>query len=133
MSRRYPLTTTVLLSTMSSLVRAACLTNYSEVARACALDPVRMLLDAALSPSVLDNPDVLIPVERVGQLLQDSARQSGIESFGLRMAETRLLSNLGAVGLLVRDQPTLRESLCMLMRYQPVLNDALSLTVEEYD
>ncbi|SAL06198.1 AraC family transcriptional regulator [Caballeronia calidae] len=118
---------------MSSLVRAACLTNYSEVARACALDPVRMLLDAALSPSVLNNPDVMIPVERVGQLLQDSARLSGIESFGLRMAETRLLSNLGAVGLLVRDQPTLRESLGMLMRYQPVLNDALSLTVEEYD
>ncbi|WP_321792030.1 AraC family transcriptional regulator [Caballeronia sp. J97] len=116
---------------MSSLVRAACLTNYSEVARASALDPVRMLLDAALSPSVLDNPDLMIPVERVGQLLQASATQSGNESFGLRMAETRLLSNLGAVGLLVRDQPTLRDSLGMLMRYQPVLNDALSLTVEE--
>lgn len=116
---------------MSSLVRAACLTHFSEIALASALDPVRMLLDAGLSPSVLDNPDLMIPVERVGQLLQACATLSGNESFGLCMAESRLLSNLGAVGLLIRDQATLRDSLAMLMRYQPVLNDALSLTVEE--
>jgi AraC-like DNA-binding protein len=116
---------------MSSLVRAACLTNFSEVARASALDPVRMLLDAGLNPAVLRNPDLMIPVERVGQLLQACAAFSGNESFGLCMAESRLLSNLGAVGLLIRDQATLRDSLGMLMRYQPLLNDALSLTIEE--
>ncbi|AQV97810.1 MULTISPECIES: AraC family transcriptional regulator [Cupriavidus] len=116
---------------MSSLVRAAALTNYSEVARAAGLDPVRMLLDAGLSPSILREPDLMIPVERVGQLLQASATMSGNESFGLCMAESRLLSNLGAVGLLIRDQATLRDSLHMLMRYQALLNGALSLAVEE--
>jgi AraC-like DNA-binding protein len=116
---------------MSSLVRAAALTNYSEVARAAGLDPVRMLFDAGLSPSVLREPDLMIPVERVGRLLQASATMSGNESFGLCMAESRLLSNLGAVGLLIRDQATLRDSLGMLMRYQAMLNGALSLAVEE--
>ncbi|WP_432260621.1 AraC family transcriptional regulator [Cupriavidus sp. TMH.W2] len=116
---------------MSSLVRAAALTNYSEVARAAGLDPVRMLLDAGLSPSILREPDLMIPVERVGRLLQASASMSGNESFGLCMAESRLLSNLGAVGLLIRDQATLRDSLHMLMRYQALLNGALSLAVEE--
>ncbi|WP_179405291.1 AraC family transcriptional regulator [Burkholderia guangdongensis] len=116
---------------MSSLVRAASLTNYSEVAQAAGLNPVRMLLDAGLSPSVLGEPDLMIPGERVGQLLQASATLSGNESFGLCMAESRLLSNLGAVGLLIRDQATLRDSLDMLMRYQALLNGALSLTVEE--
>ncbi|KAF7963419.1 AraC family transcriptional regulator [Cupriavidus sp. UYMU48A] len=116
---------------MSSLVRAAALTNYSEVARAAGLDPVRMLYDAGLSPSALRDPDLMIPVERVGRLLQASATLSGNESFGLCMAESRLLSNLGAVGLLIRDQATLRDSLAMLMRYQGMLNGALSLAVEE--
>ncbi|TDY21564.1 AraC-like DNA-binding protein [Paraburkholderia sp. BL6665CI2N2] len=116
---------------MSSLVRAASLTNFSEVARAAGLDPVRMLLDAGLSPSVLREPDLMIPAERVGQLLQASATLSGNESFGLCMAESRLLSNLGAVGLLIRDQATLRDSLDMLMRYQTLLNGALSMAVEE--
>ena len=116
---------------MSSLVRAASLTNYSEVARAAGLDPVRMLFDAGLSPSVLREPDLMIPVERVGQLLQASATMSGNESFGLCMAESRLLSNLGAVGMLIRDQATLRDSLDVLMRYQVLLNGSLSLMVEE--
>ena len=116
---------------MSLLVRAACLTNYSEVARAGGLDPARMLLDAGLSPSILSEPDLMIPVERVGQLLHASALQSGNESFGLCMAESRLLSNLGAVGLLIRDQATLRDSLNVLMRYQAQLNDSLSLVIEE--
>jgi AraC-like DNA-binding protein len=116
---------------MSSLVRAASLTNYSEVARAAGLDPERMLRDAGLSPDVLRDPDFMIPVERVGQLLATSAVASGNESFGLCMAESRLLSNLGAVGLLIRDQATLRDSLDMLMRYQALLNGALSLAVEE--
>lgn len=116
---------------MSPLVRAASLTNYSEVALAAGLNPARMLYDAGLSPGVLHEPDLMIPVERVGRLLQASATMSGNESFGLCMAESRLLSNLGAVGLLIRDQATLRDSLHILMRYQALLNDALSLAVEE--
>lgn len=117
---------------MSSLVRAACLTNYSEVARAGGLDPARMLLDAGLRPSVEQEPDLMIPVERVGQLLQASALMSGNESFGLCMAESRMLSNLGAVGMLIRDQKTLRDSLDVLMRYQVLLNGSLSLMIESH-
>ncbi|HSV79181.1 MAG TPA: AraC family transcriptional regulator [Ramlibacter sp.] len=117
---------------MSLLVRAACLTNYSEVARAGGLDPTRMLRHARLSPNVEHEPDLMIPVERVGQLLQTSVIMSGNESFGLCMAESRMLSNLGAVGMLIRDQPTLRASLDVLMRYQVLLNGSLSLMIEEH-
>lgn len=116
---------------MSLLVRAASLTNYGEVARAGGLDPARMLIDAGLSPGVLSEPDLMIPVERVGQLLQASAILSGNGSFGLCMAESRMLSNLGAVGMLIRDQATLRDSLDVLVRYQVLLNDSLSLMIEE--
>lgn len=118
---------------MSLLVRAASLTNYREVALASGLDPVRMLIDAGLAPSALNEPDLMIPVERVGQLLQASAVQSGDESFGLRMAESRMLSNLGAVGMLIRDQATLRDSLDVLIRYHLLLNGSLSLMLEECD
>ena len=116
---------------MTTLVRAACLTNYQEVAIAAGLNPARMLLDAGLNPGVLQEPDLMIPVSRFGQLLQASAAASGNESFGLCMAEPRQLSNLGAVGLLFRDQGTLRESLNVLLRYLQILNSALALEVEE--
>src|SRR4029453_2785176 len=106
---------------MPSLVRAASLTHYSEVARAAGLNPARMLSDAGLSPTVLHEPDLPIPVERVGHLLQASAAASGGECFALRMAESRRISNLGAVGLLIRDQPVLRDSLDLLVRHHHAL------------
>ncbi|RZL86557.1 MAG: AraC family transcriptional regulator [Variovorax sp.] len=116
---------------MPSLVRAASLTNFSEVALAGGLDPAQMLFDAGLSPSILREPDLMIPVERVGDLLQAAAAASGNEAFGLCMAESRQLSNLGAVGMLMRDQATLRDSLDVLMRYQALLNGSLSLMIQE--
>ncbi len=116
---------------MPHLVRAASLTHYAEIARAGGLDPARLLMDAGLSPSVLGEPDLKIPVDRVGRLLEASAAASGIESFGLRMAEARQLSNLGPVGLVVRDQPTLRQSLAVLIRYHAALNGALAMALEE--
>lgn len=116
---------------MASLVRAACLTNYDEVARASGLDSARMLLDAGLNPSVLGEPDLMIPVDKVGRLLQTSAAQSGNETFALCMARSRLLSNMGPVGMLIRDQETLRDSLKLLVRYLALLNGAMTLEVDE--
>jgi len=116
---------------MPHLVRAASLTNYSEVARSVGLDPLRMLADVGLSASVLREPDLMLPADRVGQLLENSAAASGVESFGLRMAETRQLSNLGRVGMLIRDQATLRDSISVLVRYQAMLNGSLSVMIEE--
>src|SRR6478735_2221600 len=102
---------------MQTLVRAASLTHFSDVARGFGLDPQRLLADAGLGPNVLSEPDLNIPTERVCDLLERAAAQSGCESFGLRMAESRRLSNLGPVGLLMRDQPTVRDSLAALLRY----------------
>lgn len=116
---------------MSTLLRAASLTNYAEVARQAGLDPVRQMLDAGLDPAVLREPDVLIPTHRVRRLLETSAQRSGVEAFGLRMAQSRQLSNLGPVGMLVRDQPTLRESIDVLIRYHASMNGALAMLIEE--
>jgi AraC-like DNA-binding protein len=49
------------------------------------------------------------------------------------MARSRFLSNLGAVGLLIRDQATLRDSLSLLVRHLAMLNGALTLAIEESD
>lgn len=116
---------------MQHLVRAASLTNYIEVARGAGLDPNRLLMDAGLTPGMLADPDLKLPSERVAQLLEASAAASGTESFGLRMAETRQLSNLGPVGLLIRDQPTLRDSIAVLIRYHAALNGSISIMLEE--
>jgi AraC-like DNA-binding protein len=116
---------------MSALVRSASLTNYHEVALAAGLRPMSLLAEAGLSPAVLRELDLKVPAEQVRQLLELSATAARDESFGLRMAESRQISNLGPVGLLLRDQPTLRDSLVVLLRYHRALNGALSIEFEE--
>jgi hypothetical protein len=44
-------------------------------------------------------------------LLEASAERGGTEAFGLLMAEKRRLSNLGPLGILMREQPTMRQAL----------------------
>lgn len=118
---------------MSKFVRSASLTNYAEVARTAGLDPLAMLADVGLSAASLHDPDLRLPREAVGCLLEASALASGMDNFGLRMAETRQLSNLGPVALVAREEPTVRRVVRVLLRYSHLLNEAIYSKLEEAD
>lgn len=118
---------------MTHLVRAAALTHYPDVARASGLDPWRMLSDVGLPRACLDNPELRISGEAVRELLERSAAVSGVEAFGLLMAEGRRMSNLGALGLLSREEPTLRLALLSFQRFSRVHNESLRQRIEEAD
>lgn len=116
---------------MTQLVRAACLTNYVEVARSAGLDPWWELAQAGLSPACIDNPELRVSVEGVCTLLEQSATRSQTQAFGLQMAEGRRLSNLGALGLLTREEPNLRRAMESFSRWGRLHNEALLQRVEE--
>ena len=116
---------------MPGLVRSATLTNYAEVASVARLDPYRMLSEFGLPQRCLKDPELKVPIDAVRGLLEASAERSAVEAFGLLMAETRRLSNLGPLGLLVREQPTLRLAVEALARYANRLNEALFMKIEE--
>jgi AraC-like DNA-binding protein len=113
------------------LVRSAALTHFAEVAESVGLDARRLLSEFALPWRCLREPELKVPIDAVRALLEACADRSGNESFGLLMAEARAVSNLGALGLLMREQPTLRLALEAAARYANRLNQALFLTVEE--
>ncbi|HUL64990.1 MAG TPA: AraC family transcriptional regulator [Burkholderiaceae bacterium] len=90
-----------------------------------------MLREFGLPQRCVADPDLMIPIDSVRQLLEVSAQRSGVEAFGLLMAEARRLSNLGPLGLLVREQPTLRGVVDACLKYGRRLNEALFLAIEE--
>ncbi|WP_028218950.1 AraC family transcriptional regulator [Paraburkholderia oxyphila] len=116
---------------MPKLVRSASLTHYAEIARASGLDPYLMLAEVGLPADCLSEADLRIPAEKVALLLERSAQESGVETFGLLMAETRRASNLGPLALAVRDEPTLRHALNAAARYSHLQNEALFIRVEQ--
>jgi AraC-like DNA-binding protein len=115
----------------AATVRGAALANFAEVAQQVGLNPRAALRDAGLDWEILSDPDRRISAETVAAFLERAARESGCDTFGLRMAELRRLSDFGAVSLLIAHQPTLREALETTVRYRHLLNEALALQVEE--
>ncbi len=113
------------------LLRSAALTNYLEVAKQLGLNPYAMLQKAGLNRAVLTTPDQHISAVAVVSLLEESAKESGCQTFGIRMAESRQLSHFGAISLLLSHQSTLRNVLNELIKYQHFLNEAIVLSIEE--
>lgn len=117
---------------MSQLGRSAGLTGFLDLCREVGVDAYALVAAVGLPPAVLTDPDLRVSVELMGRMYEMAAEQSGVEDFALRVAETRRISNMGAVGLVIREQPTLRKALAAYARYQWLQNDAYALTVQEF-
>ncbi len=118
---------------MPGLVRSAALTQYAKVARSIGLDPARMLKRAKLPPDCLERPDLRVPVKAVRRLLEISAQESGVESFGLQMAKSGSLANLGPLALLIQEQATLGTALEALARFIHIHDEGVRLIIERRD
>ncbi|MBR9909507.1 MAG: AraC family transcriptional regulator [Gammaproteobacteria bacterium] len=116
---------------MTSQIRTAVLNNYVELAQHLGLNPQPLLNQVGLSMAMVGQKDGRIPAESVIALLENSAAASGCPVFGLRMAESRQLSDFGAVSLLLLHQQTLRDALRMTMNYRHLLNEALVMYIED--
>lgn len=117
----------------SQLIRSASLTGFRALCLALNADPARLAAAAGVPTRALEDADLKVDTRRVGKLLDLAAEKTGAEDFGLRLAEARRLSNLGPVGLIVRDQPSLRRVLDVLRQYLWLHNEALSLTLDTSD
>lgn len=116
---------------MAELVRVAALTGYFETIAAFGVDPRPLLNEQGLAADLLINPEQLIPARSAIRLLERSAAVTGCITFGLRMAESRTLANLGASSLLIAHQPSLRKSLETLREFRTRINSTLVLQFEE--
>ena len=118
---------------MRPTVRSASLVDYPEIAQSVGLDPYKMLERVGLSRSCLRNPDLRISADAVAELLEASASAARVDDFALRLAQRRGLSNLGPLALIVREQPTVRKAIEVLIQYLGVNTDALCPRLEEKD
>lgn len=116
---------------MTDLVRSASLTSFMSLATECGLNPRAMVAEVGLPARCLDDPDLMIPAAPTGRLLELAAERGKAPTLGLRMAEMRRLSNLGPLGLLVRDEPTLRHALDAILPNLYLHNEALAVQVEQ--
>jgi AraC-like DNA-binding protein len=116
---------------MTPLVRSAALTHFADVAAQCGLDARALVAEVHLPARCLDDPDLKMSATATAALLELAAERAKEPAFGLRMAEARRLSNLGPLGMLVRDEPTLRSALDAVVHHIQLHNEAIALRVVE--
>jgi AraC-like DNA-binding protein len=114
---------------LTDLIRSACLTHYPEIARSVGLDPVEMVRKVRLPLACLDDQNMRIAVTSVRRLLELSAAESGVEDFALRIAKQGSLGTLGPVGLVIREQATVRAALEALARFIHIHDEAMRLDI----
>ena len=115
---------------MPARIRAAALAGYVPTARSVGLDPYGMLRRHNLGPHLLEQPEHPMPLAALDSLLEQSARQSGCEDFGLRLAEARTLGSLGPLAVLLAQDTSCREIIEHLIRFQRLLSEAVAYSLE---
>ena len=116
---------------MLARARAVMLTNYHEVARFAGLDPYEMLAATRLKPSALLDPENWLPADRVLSLIDESARRSGRDDFGVLLGKCRTFTSLGPVSLLLKHEKTVRDIILAAVEYRYLLNDLLNIEIED--
>lgn len=111
-------------------VRAAAVTGLSALCRSYGVDAARVLRAAGLPAGIEAQPDRRVPVSAVNQAFELAAIATGRDDFGLRLCELRGFSNLGPIGLIARDEPTVGAALAAIEAYLPLHNDALAIRRE---
>lgn len=96
------------------------------------IDAARLLRSAGLPAGAESQPDRRLPVLALNRVFELAARATGCEDFGLRLSELRGLSNLGPIGLIARDEPTVGAALGVIEAYLPLHNDALALSRQHF-
>lgn len=116
---------------MTQLTRSAALTGFSALVSSYGLDPLVLAREAKVPFRALHETDLKVAASSVLKLMDLAAERAGLDDFGLRLAETRRISNMGPIALLATMQPTLREMLDVLCKYQRLNVEPLSLIREE--
>ncbi|MFY8062493.1 MAG: AraC family transcriptional regulator, partial [Usitatibacteraceae bacterium] len=116
---------------VEELVRVAALSGYFQTMEALGGDPTPLLKEVGLSRDQLSNGEQMIPARAAMRLLERGAQQTGCATFGLRMAQSRGIADLGATSLLIAHQPTLRAALSALTHYRNRINSTLVLHIDD--
>lgn len=91
------------------LARSAAILGFKEVVEAAGQDPIDLVQGAGLPLTCLREPELRVPTAALLRLLERTAELPGLADLGLNLAMSRPNSSLGAFGLLLREQATVRD------------------------
>lgn len=96
------------------LLRAAALEEFIPLMRELGIDGTALMARAGLAPDILAAPDASISHAAFLDVLAAAREASGLQHFGLLLAERQTLSILGPLGFAIAQAPDLRAAIGQL-------------------
>jgi hypothetical protein len=104
--------------------------NYPELARSLGVDPLAILARMGLCEHALDDVENWVSGQQVLDVLEETARSSKRDDFGLLLGELRSFASLGPVSLLLKHEVSLRTIIASIVQYRRLLNELLHVRLE---
>ena len=98
-------------------LRSAGLDGFVPLLRELGIDAQALLRASGIDPLMLDDPDAMVPYTAFLAALDFARRLSGIEHFGLVLAERQKMPMLGALGYAMAQAPDVRTAIGELTAY----------------
>jgi AraC-like DNA-binding protein len=98
--------------------RVGAFTAVPALIRQFGVDPIPLQADVGLAPDALDGPEQRIPYAAMGALFDRATARTKCAHFGLLCGRAWHLSDLGLVGEIVRNSPTIGKALRTLTVHQ---------------
>jgi AraC-like DNA-binding protein len=109
---------------MRPMISVATATGLLEAIRAAGGNPDHILHTVGLDRSAFSKPEAFIPSSSFAQLLEEAARATGDDCFGLHFGEHSNPKNIGPMCYVVLNSPTIGAGIENVERYHKVHNEA---------
>jgi AraC-like DNA-binding protein len=97
----------------------------------CGGDYGRILDAARLDEREVGDPAAQLDLRRYCDLFEQAARQTGVDHFGLRFGRGYNVEDMGPLGVMAVNSPTLQAALQNLCRYFPAIQEHSTLALRE--
>ena len=111
-------------------IRAGALQGFEQVLGPQYVDHGAVLRKSGIDPGKCSDPDELIPLKAVAQVLEAGATVSGIPDFGLRLSAAQGLDMLGALSVLLQSSKSLHEAFFDVSRYLRFHSDGYDVSLD---
>ena len=113
-----------LVKRVKPMISVAAMTGLLEAMRDAGADPDQVLRTFELEPSVLADVDGFIPCSVFARILEEAARATGDDCFGLHFGERFNPKNIGPLAYAALNSPTVGEADAQVARYIKLYNQA---------
>ena len=113
-----------LVKRVNPMISVAAMTGLLEAIRDAGADPDQILRTFEVEPSVLANAEGFIPCAVFARILEEAARATGDDCFGLHFGERYNPKNIGPLAYAVLNSPTVGEADAQVARYIKLYNQA---------